>query len=439
MDRSRAEWTTFYVFGGALSAAQVLALYQQGGQLPAATPLTVNPAGTLDLNGGTDSVASLSGAGVVTNSSGAYPAVLTINDLGTSPTFSGTIVGNLSLAMAGSGVQTLAGTSSYSGSTTINGGALLYASTGALPSSGAILINQGGGIVAQGAYSTVNGWLSASPAAINTSSSGAILLTPANTDTSVNFAASPGGNYPTLSLGALGAVTYGGTIYPGSRGYYLGGGGGTLTLTTVLANTGSLQPTPLTINGPGEVLLRSTPTYTGSTTINSGGVLDLGGNTFNTTGTTVALRGGTLQDGTVVNNGSYTATSGVVTAALQGTANLTMSGPGLLVLANSNNSYGRTIVTGGVLEAMYPGALGPNYSSAGTVGVASGGTLEIPLDSTGAAGWTSTNSKTCFSRPASARWGPAHATLRWARRPATSLSRPRLRGLRRSRASAPTS
>ena len=227
----------------------------------------------------------------------------------------------------------------------------------------------------------------------------------------MNFAASPGGNYPTLSLGALGAVTYGGTIYPGSRGYYLGGGGGTLTLTTVLANTGSLQPTPLTINGPGEVLLRSTPTYTGSTTINSSGVLDLGGNTFNTTGTTVALHGGTLQDGTVVNNGSYTATSGVVTAALQGTANLTMSGPGLLVLANSNNSYGRTIVTGGVLEAMYPGALGPNYSSAGTVGVASGGTLEIPLDSTGAAGWTSPQLQNLLLAASFSTLGSAHATL----------------------------
>ena len=67
MDRSRADVT---FSASAPSAAQVLASYQQGGQLPAATPLTVDPAGTLDLNGGTDDVASLSGAGVVTDTRG---------------------------------------------------------------------------------------------------------------------------------------------------------------------------------------------------------------------------------------------------------------------------------------------------------------------------------------------------------------------------------
>ena len=75
----------------------------------------------------------------------------------------------------------------------------MYTTTGALPSTGQITVNYGGGVVALGAYANVNAWLTASPAAINTSSLGAILLTPSSPDTDVNFAA-PG--YNSLSLGA---------------------------------------------------------------------------------------------------------------------------------------------------------------------------------------------------------------------------------------------
>jgi autotransporter-associated beta strand protein len=337
-------------------------------QLPTTTPMQINAGGTFDLNGGSQTIASLSGVGTVTNSSAVYPSALTIGNLGTSPTFSGTITGNLSLIMAGNGVQTLAGVSSYTGTTTINGGALMYATAGALPTSGAVNVNYGGGLIALGAYSNVNQWLTASPTAINPASTGAILLTPNSADTDVNFAA-PG--YNTLSLGALGAVSYGGTIEPGANGYYFGGGGGTLTLVNAV-NDYNTSPTALTVNGPGMVVLAAAPGYSGSTTVNSGGVLDLGGNTL-TTSAAVALQGGTLQDGTVISTSAdYNIQSGYISANLGGGVNLTKTTTATATLAGANTYTGVTNINGGILNLGSAGAI----PAGGTIAFG-GGTMQF--------------------------------------------------------------
>ena len=372
------------VFNSALSAVQIASLYNNGvaptfnSALPALSPVTLAGGTTLDLGGGTQAIGSLIGSGSVINSTSSQPAVLTIGNDNSNQTFSGTISGNTSLTKVGSGTETLSGVNIYSGPTTINGGNLMYPSTAALPSSGPITINLGGGVVAQGAYSNANSWLASG--AISSASSGAIVLAPGSTDTNVNFTTSPG--YNTLSLGAQGAVTYAGSITVGANGYYLGGGGGTLTLVNALSDVA--PPTSLTVNGPGEVLLRATPTYTGNTTI-TGGVLDLGGHIL-TTGVTVAFQGGTLQDGTVLNNGAYSATGGTVSATLQGAAALTMNGPGLLLLSATNNSYsGGTNINAGALQATNTGAL-PGYNVGGQVTVNSSAGLYL---SVGGHGWSS--------------------------------------------------
>jgi autotransporter-associated beta strand protein len=336
--------------------------------LPVNTPLTVNAGGTFDLDGGTQAVGSLSGAGTVTNSYSNvnYPggALLTLGNEGTNQTFSGTISGNLALTKVGSGTQTLSGANSYTGGTTINAGALMFASVSAVPATGLTTVNYGGGLVAQGAYADVNAWLGASPQAINASSAGAILLTPSSTDTDVNFTTSPG--YNTLSLGALGAVTYNGTIEPGTGGYYLGGGGGTLTL--VNSVTGA---TALTINGPGMVVLSASPGYTGSTTVNTGGVLDLGGNTL-TTSAPVALLGGTIQDGTISSATDYVIQSGLVSANLGGPVNLFKTTAGSASLTGANSYTGVTNINGGILNLGSAGAI----PSGGTISFG-GGTMQF--------------------------------------------------------------
>ena len=94
----------------------------------ASNPVVLN-AGTLNLNGNSLSVSSLSGgsAGRVSNSSASTTAILTANAPGNS-TFSGVIQdgsGSVGLTKSGVGSLTLAGANSYSGATTVAGGTLV--------------------------------------------------------------------------------------------------------------------------------------------------------------------------------------------------------------------------------------------------------------------------------------------------------------------------
>ena len=110
-------------------------------------------------------------------------------------------------------------------------------------------------------------------------------------------------------------------------------------------------------------------------TIGANGVLDLGGNSFTQTSSGFALNGGTLQNGTLSYNGTYTSTGGSISATLNGSAGLAMNGPGSLVLTQNNNAYtGGTTVTSGTL--MLTGA--SNWASGvirGVVTIGPNGTL----------------------------------------------------------------
>jgi len=89
--------------------------------------VTVAAGATFDLNGFSDAIGSLAGAGAVT--SGAAGAVtLTAGGNNTSTTFSGVIQnGSATVAVTkvGTGTLTLSGTNTYTGSTTVSGGTLL--------------------------------------------------------------------------------------------------------------------------------------------------------------------------------------------------------------------------------------------------------------------------------------------------------------------------
>ncbi len=94
--------------------------------LSPATALTIAATGTLDLNGGTQHVAALAGAGLVTNS-GTSAAAFTVNG-SSSTTFSGSIndgASPVSLTVSGGATLTLTGTDTYSGGTTVSGNATL--------------------------------------------------------------------------------------------------------------------------------------------------------------------------------------------------------------------------------------------------------------------------------------------------------------------------
>ena len=135
------------IYNTALSSAQVAAMYSAvvgNTPLPAGTDVTIASGATLDVNGMTQQIASLSGptGSVVTLGAGQL-----IVSSATSTQFAGTISGNGgSLVKQGAGTLTLAGANSYTGPTSVNGGTLRV--NGSI--SGDVAVNSGGTLQGSG-------------------------------------------------------------------------------------------------------------------------------------------------------------------------------------------------------------------------------------------------------------------------------------------------
>jgi autotransporter-associated beta strand protein len=108
-----------------LGAAEQIPNGSSKGNLVFLAPSTT---GTLDLNGFSETINGLSGAGTIDNVANGTTNTLTIGDGdATGLTFSGVIrdtTGTLSIVKTGGGTQTLAGANDYSGNTTVNAGTL---------------------------------------------------------------------------------------------------------------------------------------------------------------------------------------------------------------------------------------------------------------------------------------------------------------------------
>lgn len=91
--------------------------------LPPTTALVVSNSAAFDLNGVSQTVASLSGGGAV-RSSYENACTLTVGGDGASTAYYGGIAGSVSLVKTGSGTLTLFGTNTYSGPTVVSGGVL---------------------------------------------------------------------------------------------------------------------------------------------------------------------------------------------------------------------------------------------------------------------------------------------------------------------------
>ncbi len=185
------------IFNSALSDAQRLAVdsYLQNkwgiaaasswtsNVLPSNTPVAISGGGTLDLNGGNQSIGSLASSDPSTQVLLGAGTLTTGGD-GTSTTFAGMISGSGGLTKLSGGALTLSGASTYSGSTTINGGTLRAANaTGSATGSGAVTINAG--TLSSGPVGTISGSVSAG--------SGASAIAPGD-------------------IGAIGTLTLGSTL-----------------------------------------------------------------------------------------------------------------------------------------------------------------------------------------------------------------------------------
>jgi fibronectin-binding autotransporter adhesin len=310
------------------------------------------------------------------------------NDIGipqpllTDPVLGGGTDGGL--RKGGNNKLTLSGANTYNGGSIINGGVLEFANAGALPGAGLIIANIGGALQASGPSSTVSAWLASGK--IDTTSTGAIALT-------ANEGAISMGSYTTLSLGAVGEVTYTGTLTPTGAVYYLGGGGGTL----IMSNTNALITGYSLVvgnGGGGTVVLSANNNYDGGTTLNNGTLAytndaSIGGasSAITFSGGNLRVPVGTTSMGThVINwstfNGGFDvpdATTLTISDNIEGVGHVSKLGGGVLALNGTASTYsGGTNLYGGTLAYATDASIGGASSTI----TFNGGFLRTPVGTT---------------------------------------------------------
>ena len=226
----------------------------------------VSVIGTLNLNGYNETINGLTGSGTVDGISGS--PTLTIGDAdATGNTFSGVLkntAGALALTKIGAGMQTLSGSNTYTGATTLAAGTLN-------------LSNQ---FAAQNSTVTMNG--------------GALVF-----DQSVSGNAFTVGGLAASSSGAGYDIAFqnnAGT--PAAVALTVGGNNANTTYAGVLSGSGSLTKV-----GTGTLTLTGTNTYSGGTSVNAGTL---------SIGSTDALPGWNTADRWTVNSGATLAVSNSV-------------------------------------------------------------------------------------------------------------------------------
>jgi autotransporter-associated beta strand protein len=393
-----------------------------GNVLPSGKAVTVsgNAPGvtaTLDLNGNSQTIGSLTLGGVAATSGAAVTTgagmltlggdvtynnvgnplgatisgklelgatrTFTVNDSATAAidlTVSADISGaGFALVKAGAGTLVLAGSNAAAtGGMTVNAGAVQFESAPSINGTGRNVTVNAGGAVAFGSSFGGGNIPTALSDRIVASSAGAVA---ADNQGATNFnLAAPG--LTAAYFGAVGNVTYTGTLTPNGTTYRLGGGGGTLTM----ANPNAVTGVGYSLTVGGKVALSAANNYTGGTTLVAGtlgvgndGALGSGALTFSGGGIssdsaaarTVANAVVFAADGIfgdAVNTGKVTFTSTVPLGAAPRTltvnsetefanvvsdsgGGLVKTGPGTLSLSNTSNTYtGTTEVMNGALR-----------------------------------------------------------------------------------------
>ena len=310
--------------------------------LPDATAVTVDASGTLNLNGYSETVGSIAGAGKIDNSGSA--ATLTVGGNNQSSTFSGAISNTgsaLVLAKTGSGTMTLSGSNAYSGGTLLNSGGLVAGNANAF-GTGAVAVNSG--TLDLGAYAITNNLTNAGGTISSTGTLGSVTATGGTTSlgggsskvVSISSAATVNVTGASTTVATLG----GGTLNVDASGAvltnYTGGSIGVSNSRTLAIQSGSSSGVisgagSVNKTGAGTLTLAATNTYTGSTTIESGKLV---------------VNGSIASSAVTVSNGAALGGSGAVgsTTVLGGATISPGNSPGALTITgdltwNNGGSY----------------------------------------------------------------------------------------------------
>lgn len=278
---------------------------------------------------------------------------LTLNPpSGISVTYTGNLGGgtNPALTKTGAGTQTLSGTNSYPGVTTISAGALVFGKTAALYqgnpgdwTAAKIVVNSGGifGVGVGGAEGFSNADIS-----------GTLL--------------------PNLTTG----LSNNGLKAGSAIGFDTSNAGGSFTINDALANTTGTGGGALGLAkyGSGTLVLTAVHSFTGNLTI-AGGTLSIAG--------TGQLGSGSY-GGTIANSGVFSYNSSAAQTlggVVSGTGALTHGGSGTLTLSATNTFSGQLTVEAGTLTVS-------TVNNAGTSGPLGNSSLAVILGKTG--GFTGT-------------------------------------------------
>ncbi|MGL4398951.1 MAG: beta strand repeat-containing protein [Luteolibacter sp.] len=361
----------------------------------------VSVAGTLDLNGKTETVNGLSGAGIIDNTLTATSSILTIGANDQTSTFTGTLQntsGTLGLVKTGSGVLLLTGANTLSGSVAVNSGTLAYSNAAPFANASGIALSDGTTL-----RSDVNNATVAPPITLGATGTTARITAPTSagsgtTAVPVTFSSpiSGNGNVTFIGLNGTNSVAtivldapsnYAGSTLmtcsselapstPGNTNIFVRlGVENALPVTTVLTlnggnGAGSGRSCELNLNGFNQTLAglnndislltarnqRITSSSAATLTINN--TVDC---TFGGTGISSTFNGNPVNP----------------TAQITGAITLAKSGSGAFTLRGPSSYTGATNITGGTLALGGANAL-PNASAvsigAGTLNAATSGT-----------------------------------------------------------------
>lgn len=307
---------------------------------------TVDVTGTLDLNGFSETIGSLSGTGTVELTD----QMLTLGGDNSNTMYSGAINGTGSIVKEGTGTFTLNGPKTYTGGTSINGGTVAINNDGSL-GSGTITFN-GGGLSLTGGLTVAND--------VDFTGDGTI----DNGGTADTFTGDFMGAGNLMKMGS-GTLTVSGDLTGYTGNVMLDAGD--LDVDTTGASTtlsGNVTgPGGLIKSGPNDLVLGGTNTFSGGLNINGGTVVvgsaaalgdPTGSITFNngalrttagiTSTQTINIGPGT---GTIVTGGFNSSFSGTVSGA----GDLTISGGGMQTFSGALGGFtGNINATGGVVE-----------------------------------------------------------------------------------------
>ena len=384
--------------GGTIVTAGTLQLGNNGGLGATTGGLTVNS--VLDLNGYNPTVGAVTGntGAILVNS--ATTSTLTMNPTSGAATYNGTLgggLGMLSIAKTGAGTEVLTGANTYTGTTNVNGGALIV--TGMHSGGGAYTVGNGATLAGTGLISgtntvTLNSGATVSPGAsagagsvgtftlpnLSFNNGSTALLDLAGTATSnggVSDLISVTGNLSlsgtdtinvnpvnlALSNGTYGLINFGGTLSGGTSNLQLAGAasGGQVRQSFQLVLSGTSNAAiNLVVSGSAANLIWSGTNGSAWDVVttknwNNAGTSDYFYNsdlvTFDDTGSNSVTVASNVSPGSVTfnNNASTYTLSGA--GKIIGNGPLMLTGTGTVILANSNgNDYtGATTFNSGVL------------------------------------------------------------------------------------------